>query len=293
MADRNVLITGTSTGIGAACVQRMAGSGWRVYAGVRREEDGERLAADADAGAAGEVVPVLLDVVDRGHVDAALARIRDEAGVLHGLVNNAGIGVGGPIELLTDEEWRRQFDVNFFSLVSLTREAMPLMEDVGGRFVHIGSIAGRVSQPALGPYAASKHAVEAFNWSLRGELARTSMNSSVVEPGEIKTAIWDKADDTIAGSEARIDAAGRRARYGFLIQRQRAFNVEGREKGIDPDRVAQAVEHALTASRPKARYLVGPDAKLIGLMARLPDRVLEPLLGLNGRRLERAGRKLV
>jgi len=177
--------------------------------------------------------------------------------------------------------------------VSLTREAMPLMDDVGGRFVHIGSIAGRVSQPVMGPYAASKHAVEAFNWSLRGELARTSMNSSVVEPGEIKTAIWDKAGGAVDESAAKIEAAGRRDRYGFLVQRQRAFNVEGKEKGIDPDRVAKAVEHALTASRPKARYLVGPDAKTIGLLARLPDRVLESLLGLNGKRLERAGRKLV
>jgi NAD(P)-dependent dehydrogenase (short-subunit alcohol dehydrogenase family) len=289
VADRHVLITGTSTGIGEACVSRLAADGWRVYAGVRREEDGERLTAET----AGEVVPVLLDVTDRGQVDAALARIRDEAGVLHGLVNNAGIAVGGPVELLTDEEWRWQFDVNFFSLVALTRQAMPLMDDVGGRFVHIGSIAGRVSQPALGPYAASKHAVEAFNWSLRGELARTAMNSSVVEPGEIKTAIWDKADGAIEESAARLETAGRQDRYGFLIQRQRAFNAEGKEKGIDPDRVAQAVEHALTASRPKARYLVGPDAKMIGLLARLPDRVLESMLGLNGKRLERAGRKLV
>ena len=289
MADKNVLITGTSTGIGAACASRLAADGWKVYAGVRREEDGERLSTEA----VGEVVPVQLDVTDRNQVAAALARIREEAGALHGLVNNAGIAVGGPVELLTDEEWQWQFDVNFFSLVSLTREAMPLMDDVGGRFVHIGSIAGRVSQPVMGPYAASKHAVEAFNWSLRGELARTSMNSSVVEPGEIKTAIWDKAGGAVDESAAKIEAAGRRDRYGFLVQRQRAFNVEGKEKGIDPDRVAKAVEHALTASRPKARYLVGPDAKTIGLLARLPDRVLESLLGLNGKRLERAGRKLV
>ena len=289
MADRTVLITGTSTGIGSACVHRLAGGGWKVYAGVRRDEDGDRLVADT----AGEVVPLRLDVTDRDQVTAALARINDEVGALHGLVNNAGVGVGGPVELLTDEEWRWQFDVNFFGLVSLTRDAMPLMDDVGGRFVHIGSIAGRVSQPALAPYAASKHALEAFNWSLRGELARTSMNSSIVEPGEIRTAIWDKAEDAIEESAVRLDAAGRADRYGFLLQRQRAFNVEGRELGIDPDRVAQAVEHALTAPRPKARYLVGPDARLIGLAARLPDRVLEPLLELNGKRLERAGRQLV
>lgn len=289
MAKKTVLITGTSTGIGAACVARQAAAGWKVYAGVRRTEDGERLTAAVD----GDVIPVILDVTDRSHVDSVLARIGDEVGSLDGLVNNAGIAVGGPIELLDDDEWRWQLDVNFFSLVTLTREAMPLVDKANGRFVHVGSVAGRVSGAGLAPYAASKHAVEAFNWSLRAELARnTKMTSSVIEPGEIKTDIWDKGRTMLEDIEKRLDSAGRTERYGFMLDGQRAFVEEGESKGIDADHVAKAVEHALTARRPKARYLVGPDAKAIGVFSRLPDRLTEAVMRANAKRLERAGRKL-
>lgn len=289
MAPRTVLITGTSSGIGAACVSRQAKAGWKVYAGVRKAEDGERLTSEAG----GEVVPVILDVTKRDDIDRVLGQIDADVGKLDGLVNNAGAAVGGAVELLTDEEWRWQFDVNFFSVVTLSREALPLVSRADGRFVHIGSAAGRIAVPGLGPYAATKHAVSAFNWSFRAELARnTKMTSSVIEPGEIKTEIWEKADEAMAEFEARLEASGLTDRYRFLLDGQRGFVEEGKEKGIDPDRVAKAVEHALTASRPKARYLVGPDAKGIGVIARLPDRARQALLDLNLRRLERAGRRL-
>ena len=287
MAKKTVLITGTSTGIGAACVARQAAAGWKVYAGVRRSEDGERLVSTIP----GEVIPVLIDVTQREDIDKVLSQIRTEVGFLDGLVNNAGVAAGGAVELLTDEEWRTAFDVNFFSLVTLTREAMPLVEAANGRFVHIGSIAGRVAASGIGPYNATKHAVEALNWTLRRELGRnTKMSSSVIEPGEIKTAIWGKAEELLLDQEARLREAGRLDRYQFLIDAQRAFIAEGSARGIGPEKVAAAVEHALTARRPKARYLVGPDAKAVGLLSRLPDRLLEPALAFNERRLERAGR---
>ncbi len=293
MADKTVLITGTSSGIGAACATRQARAGWRVYAGVRRAEDGERLVSSI-GNHEGAVVPVTLDVTNREHIDKVLAQIETEAGSLDGLVNNAGIGLGGPVELVSDEDWRRQFDVNFFSLVTLTREAMPLVDRAGGRFVHIGSIGGRVTAPGLGPYSASKHAIEALNWALRAELGRnTGMTSSVIEPGEVKTLIWDKAEGEAELIERRIREAGREDRYRFIIDANVGFIEEGRSRGVDPDKVAAAVEHALTARRPKARYLVGPDAKAVGLFSRLPDRVREGLLGMNVRRFERAGRKRV
>jgi NAD(P)-dependent dehydrogenase (short-subunit alcohol dehydrogenase family) len=289
MAQETVLITGTSTGIGAACVSRQAAAGWKVYAGVRKVEDGEHLVETLD----GDIVPVLIDVTKREDIDKVLAQIRAEVGSLDGLVNNAGVAAGGAIELITGEEWRRHFDVNFFSLVTLTREAMPLVDAADGRFVHIGSIAGRISNAGLAPYCASKHAVGAFSQALRGELRRnTKMNSSVIEPGEIKTAIWDKAEALIADVDAQLREADRLARYQFLLDGQRGFAVEGAARGVEPDKVAKAVEHALTARRPKARYLVGPDAKAVGVLSRLPDRLREPLLALNDRRLERAGRKL-
>ncbi len=183
-------------------------------------------------------------------------------------------------------------DVNFFSLVPLTREAMPLVDKAGGRFVHIGSIAGRVALAGLGPYAASKHAVTAFNWALRGELSRnTKMRSSVVEPGEIKTAIWEKGEDTLASSEARL-IGPLHERYGFMLDAQRASFEHGKTKGSAPGRVAKAVEHALTSSRPKSRYLVGPDAKAVGILTKLPDAVREKLMDANGRMLEKRRRKL-
>ncbi len=288
MPARTVLITGTSTGIGAACVARLAKDGWKVYAGVRKDDDGERLVAATT----GNITPVILDVTNRDHIDRVLSQIGTEVGSLNGLVNNAGIAVGGPTEVLTDEEWRWQMDVNFFSLVTLTREAMPLVDKADGRFVHIGSIAGRVAAAGLGPYAASKHAVSAFNWALRGELSRnTKMRSSVVEPGEIQTAIWEKGNDSIAASEARLTGP-LSDRYGFIMDSQRAFIEHGKTKGVEADRVAKAVEHALTSPRPKARYLVGPDAKFVGILTKLPDAVREKLMDANGRNMEKKGRKL-
>lgn len=287
MTKKTVLITGTSTGIGAACVARQAAGGWKVYAGVRKPEDGERLVESVG----GDVEPVILDVTNRAHIDKVLGRIEADVGRLDGLVNNAGISVGGPVELVSDEDWRRQFEVNFFSLVTLTRQAFPLVNRANGRFVHIGSVAGRVVSPGLGPYSAAKHAVAALNWSLRAELGRnTTMTSSVVEPGPVKTAIWDKADQQVEEFDAlEIDPA-HRARYGFLVTGLRGFIEEGRTRGVDADKVAQAVEHALTARRPKARYLVGPDARAIGLIARLPDRVREGILQQSAKRYEKIGR---
>lgn len=290
MAAKTVLITGTSTGIGAACVRRQAEAGWKVYAGVRKPEDGERL-VDAIQG---DVVPVQLDVTELEDITRVVARIGDEVGSLNGLVNNAGIAVGGPVEVLSEEQWRWQMEVNFFGLVNMTREAMPLVDRADGRFVHIGSIAGRIGGGGMAPYVSSKHAVEGFNWSFRSELMRgTKMNSSVVEPGEIKTAIWEKAGDSVREMEDTLDATGTRDRYQFLVDGTRGFVDEGGTRGIDADAVAKAVEHALTARRPKARYLVGPDAKAAGhVFARMPDRMREWLLGANAKRMEKAGRKL-
>ena len=287
---KTVLITGTSTGIGAACVKRQAEAGWKVYAGVRKPEDGERLVAEYS----GDIVPVQLDVTELDDIERVVQQIDAESGSLDGLVNNAGIAVGGPVEILSDEQWRWQMEVNFFGLVNMTREAMPLVDRAGGRFVHIGSIAGRVGGSGMGPYVASKHAVEGFNWSLRSELTRgTKMTSSVIEPGEIQTAIWEKAVDTVREVEDALDATGTRERYQFLVDGTRGFVEEGGVRGIEADAVAKAVEHALTARRPKARYLVGPDAKAAGhVFARLPDRAREWLLTANAKRMEKAGRKL-
>jgi len=288
----SALITGTSTGIGEACAARLAARGWTVYAGVRRAEDGDRLKSQHS----GDVRPVILDVSNRDDMQRVLGVIEQDAGGkgLQGLVNNAGVGVGGPVEYVTEEDWRNVFDVNLFAVVALTRMAMPLLNAGKGRIVHIGSIGGRLASPGLGPYSASKHAVEALAESQRHELvlSKSPVRVALIEPGEVKTAIWDKADESADELERTIDAEGRK-RYQWLIDQTRGFISEGRNKGVAPDKVAEAVEHALTASRPKARYLVGPDAKLSGhLLTRLPDRARDAMIGVGSRRWQKLGRNV-
>lgn len=287
-----VLVTGTSTGIGAASVARLAASGWTVFAGVRRAEDADLVKATH----AGDVRPVMLDVGDREQMRAVLDGIAHDSttGGLDGLVNNAGVGNGGATEYISEDEWRWTFDVNLFAPVALTQAAMPLLRAAKGRVVHIGSIGGRLSMPGLSPYSASKHALEAVAEAQRLEFRRSGsgVRVALVEPGEVKTAIWDKADTTIVDVERALGDVGRR-RYQWLTDSARGFAAEGRRHGVMPDRVARAVEHALTAPRPKARYLVGVDAKLYGhILTKLPDRVRDVAVDLGARRYEFLGRKL-
>lgn len=199
---KSVVITGTSTGIGRACVERMASEGWTVYAGVRKEADGE----DIVKAVAGDVRPVQLDVTNADHIDALVARLREELGDrgLDGLVNNAGVAEGGPIETVSDAAWRWHFDVNVFGLVNVTRECLPLVLAAKGRVVNIGSIGGRVSGPMVAPYSAGKFAVEAISESLRFEMADQGVSVACVEPGEIASAIWEKADAQVDQVEASL-----------------------------------------------------------------------------------------
>ena len=289
---RNALITGTSTGIGEACVARLAAQGWTVYAGVRRAEDADRVKAQHS----GDVRPVIIDVIKRDDINRVIEEITSEVGDrgLQALVNNAGVGVGGPTEYVSEEDWRWVFEVNLFGVVALTKAAIPLLRAGHGHIVHIGSIAGRVSSPGLAPYAASKHALEALAEAERHEFVRsgTPIKVSLVEPGEILTAIWDKADAVTEEIDRQLDDAGHR-RYGWLIDQSRGFVAEGREKGIPASKVAEVVEQALNATKPKARYLVGQDAKLAGhVITRLPDRVRDAFTRFGSASWEKRGRKL-
>ena len=286
---KTVVITGTSTGIGRACVERMAAEGWTVYAGVRKDADGDALKRDI----AGDVRPVLIDVTDNGHIAALVATLTQELGSrgLDGLVNNAGVAEGGAIEALSEAEWRWHFDVNVFGLVNLTRECLPLLRSARGRVVNIASIAGRVAAPMTGPYAAGKHAVEAVSEALRFEVEDFGMRVACVEPGEIESAIWEKADERLEQVIATWDA-DMIARYEKHLDMLYGFVADGAKRGIPASRVAKAVHHALTATRPKHRYLVGPDAKAIGLISRLPDRLRHGALKLNAVRWIRSGHKI-
>lgn len=268
-----MLVTGASTGIGRACALRLVAAGHLVFAGVRRDADADALACDAPAGE-GRLVPVQLDVTDEDQVGAVLDEVGRSLGRQRfaGLVNNAGIAVGGPVEHLGLDWWRRQLEVNVIGQVAVTRAALPLVRAGAGRIVFIGSNSGRIGTPMMAPYCASKFAVEGLAESLRHELADWEIPVVVVEPGAVRTPIWDKGRDLADRLDAELPAEAHDS-YGRLIAMVRR-GIEAREHaGIDPDRVAVVVERALAVDRPRTRYQVGADAVASALLARLlPDR---------------------
>ena len=273
------LITGASTGIGRATALRLARSGWTVLAGVRKQADGEGLAAEGG----GRVVPLELDVTDSEQVEGAAAAVAErDGGGLDALVNNAGIGVGGPLEVLPEEQWRRQFDVNFFAQVAVTRAMLPALRRAQGRIVFISSIGGRVAMGFNGPYAASKHAIEAVGDALRVELHSSGIQVALVEPGSIATPIWDKGRSLADTLEIPPQLS---EQYGRVPAAMDKVLADTARRGIPPEAVAEAIEKALGASRMPARVLVGRDARAMLLAKRLLpahlfDRIVRSRIGI-------------
>ena len=268
-----VVVTGASTGIGAACALRLDKEGFHVLAGVRQAADGDAL----QHAASDRLIPMRLDVTDATAIATAsqiVARAVGDAG-LAGLVNNAGIAVTGPLEFLPIDQLRVQLEVNVIGQVAVTQALLPFLRMARGRIVTIGSISGRLAAPFFGPYSASKFALEALTDSLRGELRPWGIHVAIVEPGNIATPIWQKS---LAAADTLIAQAPAEALrlYGPAIAgvRRYAANV----RGIPADRVAKAVVHALTAQRPRTRYLVGRDARFAALVAHLPDHFRDWLL---------------
>jgi NAD(P)-dependent dehydrogenase (short-subunit alcohol dehydrogenase family) len=266
-----VLVTGASTGIGEATVHHLRELGFEPVAGVRRDEDAERL---ADQG----LRTVKLDVTDEAQIAAAREAVGDRG--LAGLVNNAGVAVAAPLEFVPLDELRRQLDVNLIGQVAVTQAFLPALRRAGGRIVNVSSIGGRVAAPLLAPYNASKFALEAVSDSLRRELRSQGVDVIVVEPGGIKTPIWGKGNELAAELIARMPPEGERL-YGRMIARVREETVKiERDRGLPPRAVAEVIGKALTADRPRTRYLVGTDAKLRAQLARLlPDRAMDRLIG--------------
>jgi len=271
-SSQAVLVTGASTGIGRATALYLAARGFRVFASVRKEKDASELPGTS---------PVILDVTDPDSIreasEAVSRALGDEA--LAGLVNNAGIAVSGPLEFLEMSEIRRQFEVNLFGQVAVTQAFLPLLRRAGrGRIVNMSSISGKITAPLLGPYSMSKFALEAFSDALRRELEPFGLSVSVVEPGVIKTPIWDKG---VASSKERVARMPARALelYGGRMAHLRKRAQEMSAVGAPAEEVAKAVHDALVSARPKTRYLVGFDAKLAARLAwLLPDRTLDRLM---------------
>jgi NAD(P)-dependent dehydrogenase (short-subunit alcohol dehydrogenase family) len=269
-----VVITGASTGIGKATSLRLDNLGFRVFAGVRRTEDGEALQHDASD----RLRPVHIDVTEQRSIDEAAEQIAASGYPLTALVNNAGVGTGGPYEFIPIDTLRMQFEVNYFGHVAVTQAFIPALRITQGRIVNMGSIAGRMAPPLVGSYSASKFAMEAFTDSLRVELSPWKIGVSIVEPGVIATPIWDKATKAI--SQFRSDMPEEAfSLYGDAIDAVERWVDESSETAIEADKVARAVEHALTAKRPKARYLVGGDAKQQAIVAKwIPTRLRDWLV---------------
>lgn len=266
---RSALVTGASTGIGRATALRLDAAGWRVFAGVRREEDAESLRAEGS----GRLAPVMLDVTDAGQLAAAAERIEAEAdGGLAGLVNNAGVAVPSPLETIPIEDFRRQIEVNLTGQVAVTQALLPAIRRGHGRVVFISSIGGRIAFPLTGAYHAAKFGIEAVGDVFRQELRPWGLRVSIVEPGSIDTPIWDRGERTADQIGAR--SPRREALYGRAIERYREVVRQTAERGIPPEKVARVVEHALDSPRPRTRYLVGLDARV---QARLRPLIPTPL----------------
>lgn len=269
MQRGKVVVTGASSGIGEASALRLKAAGFEVLAGVRNEGDAERLRGRG-------VEPVKVDVTDEAQVRALADTV---GGELSGLVNNAGIAVVAPLEFIPIGEFRRQLEVNVVGQLAVTQALLPALRARKGRIVNISSVGGRVALPLAGAYAASKFALEAMSDSLRRELRSQGIDVVVVEPGGIKTPIWEtgtKTADAIA-ADAPPEAEQLYGNLVSAIRRETRDIAENR--GLPADAVAKVVEEALTSEKPKTRYAVGRDAKARILATRiLPDRVFDALI---------------
>jgi NAD(P)-dependent dehydrogenase (short-subunit alcohol dehydrogenase family) len=278
------LITGASTGIGQATALRLANAGWTVFAGVRSDDAGARLAGEAPAG---RVLPLILDVTDFQQIKEAAGRVAElgdgtAPGRLDALVNNAGVGYGGPLELIHPDDLRKQFDVNVLGQVAVTQALLPALRAAHGRIVFLSSVGGRVAMAFTAPYGASKHAVEALGDALRVELSTSGVQVALIEPGSVATPIWDKARKT---SDELTVPPELQQQYGHVPAAMDKALQDTAKRGVPPDQVAQTIERALSARRMKARYVVGNDARAMIaakrlLPAHLFDRLAKKALGV-------------
>jgi NAD(P)-dependent dehydrogenase (short-subunit alcohol dehydrogenase family) len=287
-AQRSILITGASSGIGRATTLRLAQRGWRVFATVRKADDGERLAAETGGG----VEPVTLDVTDRRSIAGAeqkvAAALRGEG--LDALLNNAGVGLTTPVEFTTEEALRNIFEVNLFGQISVIQEFLPLLRRARGRMINIGSVADHLTPPFGGAMAASKAAFASMSAALRLELRLQGIAVILIEPGSIDTPAVEK---TLGGVEAKIGQLGGEgaALYGNAMRKVAKTFAHMEHSGSSPEVVAEVIERAVNDRRPKTRYPAGKDSlRLAWLAWALPEKLLDLAIlktfGLASRRPE-------
>lgn len=270
-----VVITGASSGIGKACVLRLDQLGFRVFAGVRRESDGEALRRACSD----QLTTLSIDVTDTASIAAAAAAVMDAVGDtgIAALINNAGIAVAGPLEFLPLAELRQQFEVNVIGQIAVTQAFLPLVRLGHGRIVNMGSIAGRSVVPFAGAYGGSKHALRGLNVALRTELRPSGIPVSIIEPGIIATAIWERSLNASEGRE-RNASPNERALYGRSQDIAHRVARAQASAGSPVGDVVDAVVHAVTARRPKTHYLLGRNAQLRRILELLPVRLRDRII---------------
>jgi NAD(P)-dependent dehydrogenase (short-subunit alcohol dehydrogenase family) len=266
------VITGASTGIGAATARELARRGFHVLAGVRRDRD-----ADAIRGPG--IEPLIIDITNPDHIQALASRVRgDPQGrAVRALVNNAAVGVNATVEAFAIDEWRRLFEVNLFGHIAVIQTLLPALIRSKGRVVNISSVGGRIAMATYGPYAGTKFALEAVSDSLRREVARLGVQVVVVEPGAVRTEMAGRAIAT-AHELASTMTPEQSQRYAGLVQAITAQTASFTKSGLPAEAAAKVIAKAVTARRPRTRYIVGRDAALLTRLARiLPDRILDLL----------------
>ena len=266
------VVTGASTGIGAATARELARRGFHVLAGVRRDRD-----ADAIRGPG--IEPLIIDITNPDHIRALATRVHgDPQGrAVRALVNNAAIAVNAPVEAFAIDEWRRLFEVNLFGHIAVTQTLLPALIRSKGRVVNISSVGGKIAMATYGPYAGTKFALEAVSDSLRREIAPFGVQVVVVEPGAVRTEMAGRAIAT-AHELASTMTPEQSQRYGGLVQAITAQAASFTKSGLPADAAAKVIAKAVTARKPRTRYTVGRDAALLTRLARiLPDRILDLL----------------
>jgi NAD(P)-dependent dehydrogenase (short-subunit alcohol dehydrogenase family) len=266
------VITGASTGIGAATARELARRGFHVLAGVRRDRDAEAIRGPG-------IEPVIIDVTNPDHIEALADRVHgDPQGrAVRALVNNAAIQANVPVEAFALDQWRNMFEVNLFGHVAVTQALLPNLIRSRGRVINISSVGGKVAMATYGPYAATKFALEAVSDSLRRELAAFGVHVVVVEPGAIHTEMLGRA---IATADQLISAMtlDQRGRYGPLVQAVSRQAKSSATSALPAEAAAKVIAKAVTARKPRTRYTVGREAALMRLVQFLPDRSVDRIL---------------
>jgi len=271
----SVVVTGASSGIGRASARMLGRAGFRVFAGVRREADADSLRAENVPG----MEPLRLDVTDAASIATARETVEKAVGEagLAGLVNNAGIGIAGPLEFLPLDEMRLQLEVNVIAPLAVSQAFSPLLRRGCGRIIYVGSSSGYLAMPLVGPYCASKFALEALADSQRLELQPWGLHVALVQPGAIATPIFDKSNARADALMATLPPETERF-YGPIIAAIRKGVADQVSRAKPPETVARAVLHALTAAHPRTRYKVGADAWIEWALSCLPDRLRDRAL---------------